>query len=45
VINSRDTSGVILHGASTAELAPIVEEYRKRRPVGRFDYLAANPAG
>ncbi|MCH7809598.1 MAG: TIGR03857 family LLM class F420-dependent oxidoreductase [Chloroflexi bacterium] len=37
--------GVILHGASPAELAPIVEEYRKRRPVGRFDHLAANPAG
>jgi alkanesulfonate monooxygenase SsuD/methylene tetrahydromethanopterin reductase-like flavin-dependent oxidoreductase (luciferase family) len=37
--------GVILHGASPAELAPIVEEYRKRRPPGRFDHLAANPAG
>jgi probable F420-dependent oxidoreductase len=37
--------GVILHGASPAELAPIVEEYRKRRPAGRFDHLAANPAG
>jgi 5,10-methylenetetrahydromethanopterin reductase len=36
--------GVILHGASPAELAPIVEEYRKRRPAGRFDHLAANPA-
>ena len=37
--------GVILHGASPAELAPIVEEYRKQRPAGRFDHLAANPAG
>ncbi len=37
--------GVILHGASPAELAPIVEAYRKRRPSGRFDHLAANPAG
>ena len=37
--------GVILHGASPAELAPIVDEYRKRRPSGRFDHLAANPAG
>jgi probable F420-dependent oxidoreductase len=37
--------GVILHGASPAELAPIVEAYRKRRPAGRFDHLAANPAG
>ena len=37
--------GVILHGASPAELEPIVEEYRKRRPAGRFDRLAANPAG
>ena len=36
--------GVILHGASPAELAPIVEAYRKRRPAGRFDHLAANPA-
>ncbi len=37
--------GVILHGATPAELAPIVEEYRRRRPAGRFDHLAANPAG
>jgi len=37
--------GVILHGASPAELAPIVEEYRRQRPAGRFDHLAANPAG
>ncbi|MBI5947077.1 MAG: TIGR03857 family LLM class F420-dependent oxidoreductase [Chloroflexi bacterium] len=37
--------GVILHGASPAELAPIVEAYRNQRPAGRFDHLAANPAG
>jgi len=37
--------GVILHGASPAELRPIVEAYRRRRPQGRFDHLAANPAG
>jgi alkanesulfonate monooxygenase SsuD/methylene tetrahydromethanopterin reductase-like flavin-dependent oxidoreductase (luciferase family) len=37
--------GVILHGASPADLAPIVAEYKRTRPVGRFDHLAANPAG
>ena len=37
--------GVILHGASPEQLAPIVERYRKTRPAGRFDGLAANPAG
>ena len=37
--------GVILHGASPAELEPIVQTYRKTRPAGRFDGLAANPAG
>jgi len=37
--------GVILHGASPAELEPIVREYAKTRPAGRFDHLAANPAG
>ena len=36
--------GVILHGASPAELAPIVDEYRKGRQAGRFAHLAANPA-
>jgi 5,10-methylenetetrahydromethanopterin reductase len=36
---------VILHGASPAELAPVVEAYRKIRPAGRFDRLPANPAG
>jgi len=37
--------GVILHGASPAELAPIVEAYRRRRSADRFSHLAANPAG
>jgi probable F420-dependent oxidoreductase len=37
--------GVILHGASPAELEPIVSAYRKARQAGRFDGLAANPAG
>lgn len=37
--------GVILHGASPAELAPIVEEYRRQRPAGRFDHLVPNPGG
>ncbi len=37
--------GVILHGASPAELEPVVAAYRKARPTGRFDHLAANPAG
>jgi probable F420-dependent oxidoreductase len=36
--------GVILHGASPGELEPIVREYRRTRPKGRFDHLAANPA-
>lgn len=35
--------GVILHGASPDELAPVVEAYRRRRPAGRFDHLPANP--
>jgi probable F420-dependent oxidoreductase len=37
--------GVILHGASPAELEPILQAYRKVRPAGCFDGLAANPAG
>jgi hypothetical protein len=36
---------VILHGASPTELEPILQAYRKTRPDGRFDHLAANPAG
>jgi probable F420-dependent oxidoreductase len=37
--------GVILHGASPAELAPIVEAYRRQRSADKFSHLAANPAG
>jgi 5,10-methylenetetrahydromethanopterin reductase len=37
--------GVILHGASPADLEPVVEAYRKVRPAGLFDALVANPAG
>lgn len=37
--------GVILHGASPNDLAPIVEEYRRNRPNGRFDHFSANPGG
>jgi probable F420-dependent oxidoreductase len=37
--------GVILHGATPDELAPILAAYRAARPPGRFDRLAANPAG
>ncbi len=35
--------GVILHGASPAELRPVVEEYRRTRPTGVFDHLDPNP--
>ncbi len=35
--------GVILHGATPAELAPVVEAYRRARPVGRFEKLEPNP--
>ncbi len=37
--------GVILHGATPAELEPIVDAYRAQRDGGRFAHLAANPAG
>jgi alkanesulfonate monooxygenase SsuD/methylene tetrahydromethanopterin reductase-like flavin-dependent oxidoreductase (luciferase family) len=37
--------GVILHGASPDDLAPIVDSYRSTRPSGRFDHLRANPGG
>ncbi|MBM4382499.1 MAG: TIGR03857 family LLM class F420-dependent oxidoreductase [Deltaproteobacteria bacterium] len=36
--------GVILHGASPTDLGPIVREYAKTRPVGKYDHLHANPA-
>ena len=35
--------GVILHGASPRDLAPIVEEYRRTRPAGAFTRSRANP--
>ena len=35
--------GVIMHGATPQELAPVVEAYRAMRPDGRFDGLPANP--
>ena len=35
--------GVIMHGATPSELAPVVEAYRAIRPTGRFDHLVANP--
>jgi 5,10-methylenetetrahydromethanopterin reductase len=35
--------GVIMHGASPDELAPVVAAYRARRPAGRFDHLDPNP--
>lgn len=37
--------GVILHGASPADLRPIIETYRATRPAGVFDRLPANPGG
>lgn len=37
--------GVILHGASPAELEPVVRAWREKRPAGRFEHLTANPAG
>jgi alkanesulfonate monooxygenase SsuD/methylene tetrahydromethanopterin reductase-like flavin-dependent oxidoreductase (luciferase family) len=36
--------GVILHGATPAELALVLDAYRPLRPTGRFDHLPANPA-
>ncbi len=35
--------GVILHGATPAELGPVVTAYRDRRPAGRYEGLAPNP--
>ncbi|MGH8977136.1 MAG: TIGR03857 family LLM class F420-dependent oxidoreductase [Acidimicrobiia bacterium] len=35
--------GVIMHGATPNELAPVVEAYRAIRPAGRFDELDPNP--
>ncbi|RIL02350.1 MAG: TIGR03857 family LLM class F420-dependent oxidoreductase [Proteobacteria bacterium] len=36
---------VILHGATPAELAPVIAAYRALRPVGRFERYPANPGG
>ena len=36
--------GVILHGASPADLEPVVDAYDAIRPAGRFDDLPATPA-
>jgi len=35
--------GVVLHGATPAELDPVVRAYRGLRPEGRFDDQQANP--
>jgi len=35
--------GVIMHGATPDQLAPVVDAYRPLRPAGRFDGLDANP--
>ncbi len=35
--------GVIMHGTTPTELAPVVQAYRKIRPAGRFDGAQANP--
>jgi probable F420-dependent oxidoreductase len=35
--------GVIMHGATPAELEPVVAAYRAVRPAGRFDGLDPNP--
>jgi alkanesulfonate monooxygenase SsuD/methylene tetrahydromethanopterin reductase-like flavin-dependent oxidoreductase (luciferase family) len=35
--------GVIMHGASPDQLAPVAEAYRTIRPAGRFDGLDPNP--
>lgn len=35
--------GVIMHGATPTELAPVLDAWRSVRPPGRFDGLPANP--
>ena len=35
--------GVICHGVTPDELAPVLDAYRAIRPPNRFDHLAANP--
>jgi probable F420-dependent oxidoreductase len=36
-------TGVIMHGATPAELAPVVDAYRAIRPAGRFEGRDPNP--
>lgn len=40
----QGADGVILHGATPDELAPVVEAYRAVRPADRFTGRSANPA-
>ncbi len=35
--------GVIMHGSTPEQLAPVIEAYRAIRPQGRFDHLDPNP--
>jgi hypothetical protein len=35
--------GVIMHGATPDQLAPVVDAYRAIRPAHRFERLDANP--
>src|SRR5206468_12630770 len=35
--------GVIMHGVTPDQLAPVVGAYRSIRPEGRFDHLEPNP--
>lgn len=37
--------GVILHGASPTQIAPIVHEYAKTRDAARHEHMQANPGG
>ena len=37
--------GIILHGASPSELAPIAEAYRAQRDPETFNHMQANPGG
>jgi alkanesulfonate monooxygenase SsuD/methylene tetrahydromethanopterin reductase-like flavin-dependent oxidoreductase (luciferase family) len=39
----RGVDGVIMHGSTPDELAPVVAAYQAVRPEHRFDGLAANP--
>lgn len=41
---ARVADGVILHGSTPAELAPVLRAYAGRRPPGRFAERTVNPA-